>query len=140
MFHAIFIGTYLFLFYAIISRLSKGLEGSLSINVRGILTVTAVLLIGWPVLLMQQAGAGAFSQWHTGFPMLWLAVGVPMVLGARLMLFEVFRKAGKALSAVNFIWPLASHFALAAGFWGLNRLQKSTDPASIWIFLQESIS
>lgn len=129
-----FIAAYLILFYAIVSRLNTGLDRARSINVRGIMTVAAVLLLGWPILLAQLATTGVFASWGKSIPMMWLAMAAPLILGIAVVFFPVMQQAGKQLNRRDFVWPLSGHFVLSAAYYSLSSLEKTTDSINSWIF------
>ncbi|MFK7969198.1 MAG: hypothetical protein AB8F95_02475 [Bacteroidia bacterium] len=127
-----FFAAYLILFYAIISRLNTGLDRARSINVRGIMTVAAVLLLGWPPLLTRLSATHVFADWHYDIPILAWAMFAPILLGLAILIPSFFRNAGGQLSKREYVWPLVAHFAIAVALWHLGRLENEADQKSLW--------
>lgn len=104
-----------FLFF--IRSLNQGLDASRSINVKGIMTVAAVLMLGWPVGLLKLSGDHFFAYWAPEIPWLMWAMLLPLLLGWGMMAFRVFRHAARYIPPQNYIWPMVVHVPVALVWW-----------------------
>ena len=76
----VFIILVILMFFLILQGVNRGLEHIRHTNMRGLLILSAVGILGWLLTLMILAGQGFFKTWGVFPPRPFFALGVPMIL------------------------------------------------------------
>jgi len=91
----------LVVYFLFLQLINKGLEGMNHTNIRGILTISAVVGLGWFFFLGAKATQGYFSAWNIMPPRFAIVIGVPILLIIVVNLLKGFKAFAMGLKPVH---------------------------------------
>ena len=98
-----FVGLVVVLFFVLMQGIFQGLERSRHGNVRGMLILSAVGIMGWLLLLASLAVKGFFREWSAMPPHILMAPIVPLLVIVALAFLPAFRKGVRSIPST---WPV----------------------------------